>query len=131
MTFVDTSVWIDWLRGASTPHTDALAQLMRSRRVLVGDLVLVELLQGIAHQGQLERTRAELLQLSIVEVAGLRIALQAVHNYRRLRALGCTIRGTIDTLIATRCIAEGWSLLASDRDFLPFAEHLGLDLISI
>jgi hypothetical protein len=36
------------------------------------------------------------------------------------------VRATIDTLIATRCIEDGFSLLHSDRDFEPFVEHLGL-----
>jgi len=43
-----------------------------------------------------------------------------------LRAQGVTVRKTIDTLIATRCIESGYSLLYSDRDFDPFVEHLGL-----
>ncbi|MGD0501005.1 MAG: twitching motility protein PilT [Bryobacteraceae bacterium] len=30
------------------------------------------------------------------------------------------------TIIATRCIESGCILLHSDRDFDPFAEHLGL-----
>jgi predicted nucleic acid-binding protein len=37
-----------------------------------------------------------------------------------------TVRKTIDTLIATRCIVDGHALLYSDRDFDPFVEHLGL-----
>jgi predicted nucleic acid-binding protein len=43
-----------------------------------------------------------------------------------LRTKGITIRKTIDTLIATRCIEDGLALLFSDRDFAPFVEHLGL-----
>lgn len=103
---------------------------MATRRVLVGDLVLAEVLQGFAAPGEYERTRSWMTQLKLVEVAGVDIALQAAANHRRLRAIGVTPRGTIDTLIATRCITEGWPLLASDRDFRPFAEHLGLVLLS-
>lgn len=43
-----------------------------------------------------------------------------------LRARGITIRKTTDTIIATFCIANEIPLLYSDRDFNPFAEHLGL-----
>jgi predicted nucleic acid-binding protein len=43
-----------------------------------------------------------------------------------LRARGVTIRKTIDTQIATRCIEGGYALLYSDRDFDPFVTHLGL-----
>jgi hypothetical protein len=37
-----------------------------------------------------------------------------------------TVRKTVDTLIATRCLANDYDLLHSDRDFEPFAQHLGL-----
>ncbi len=53
-------------------------------------------------------------------------ALQAAINYRTLRDRGITIRKTIDTLIATRCILDRIPLLYSDRDFDPFVQHLGL-----
>ena len=48
---------------------------------------------------------------------------------RHLRKLGVTVRKTIDTLIATRCIESGYDLLHSDRDFTPFARHLGLRVV--
>jgi predicted nucleic acid-binding protein len=47
-------------------------------------------------------------------------------NYRKLRVLGVTVRKTIDTVIATRCIENGLTLLHNDRDFDPFVTHLGL-----
>ena len=50
----------------------------------------------------------------------------AAKNFRRLRSLGVTVRKTINTVIATRCIENGLPLLYSDRDFDPFVEHLGL-----
>ena len=55
-----------------------------------------------------------------------RVAIEAACNYRALRSRGITVRKTIDTLIATRCILDGLPLLYSDRDFDPFVEHLGL-----
>ena len=64
--------------------------------------------------------------LVIVDVAGQKTAIQAARNFRVLRALGVTVRKTIDTVIATRCIESKLSLLYSDRDFDPFVEHLGL-----
>ena len=50
----------------------------------------------------------------------------AAKNVRTLRSLGVTVRKTIDTVIATRCIQSGFALLYSDGDFDPFVEHLGL-----
>ncbi len=50
-------------------------------------------------------------------------------NYRRLRAAGRTVRKTIDTLIATFCLMEGYSLLHNGRDFDPFEDVLVLKVI--
>ena len=56
--------------------------------------------------------------------------IQAAKNFRALRVLGVTVRKTIDTVIATRCIESGYDFLHNDRDFDPFATHLGLRIVS-
>ena len=71
----------------------------------------------------MERT---LSTLHTVNLGGLELAIEAAKNFRKLRALGFTVRKTIDTVIATRCIMGGMELLHSDRDFDPFEKHLGL-----
>jgi len=58
------------------------------------------------------------------------MAIQAARNFRVLRKKGVTIRKTIDTLIATRCIEGGYELLHNDRDFDPFEKHLGLRVVA-
>jgi predicted nucleic acid-binding protein len=58
------------------------------------------------------------------------IAMQAARNFRTLRARGMTVRMTIDSVIATRCIESGYELLHDDRDFDVFAKHLGLRVVS-
>jgi predicted nucleic acid-binding protein len=70
-----------------------------------------------------------LASLRVVELCGPDIAIQAAKNFRALRVLGVTIRKTIGTIIATRCIESGYSLLHNDRDFDPFAKHLGLRVV--
>jgi predicted nucleic acid-binding protein len=70
-----------------------------------------------------------LTSLIIGELGGQKIAIQAAINYRALRHQGVTVRKTIDTIIATRCIESGYDLLHNDRDFDPFAKHLGLRLV--
>lgn len=128
MIFVDSSVWIDWFAGKPTPQAERLDTFLSREPLVVGDLVLTEVLQGISNPAQLRRVRERLLSLTVVNVAGVEIALRAADNHRTLRTLGITPRGTVDTLVATRCIEEDWPLLTSDRDFRPFAEHLGLAL---
>lgn len=126
MILVDSSVWIDWLGGKTTLQTESVSRFSRTTLLLVGDLMLVEVLQGCRSDRDFVRARTELgtfEQLSIVDSA---LAAQAARNYRTLRALGITVRKTIATLIATRCIVDGIPLLYSDRDFDPFCEHLGL-----
>ena len=126
MILIDSSVWIDYLRGDATPQTSRLDALLVREPVAVADLVLVEVLQGCVGDKEFRHALALLGSFPLIEIAGLEVAIDAARNYRLLRAKGATVRKTIDTLIATRCILDGHSLLYSDRDFDPFVEHLGL-----
>lgn len=126
MIVVDSSVWIDYFRGAATPQTDRLDALLASAPLAIGDLMLTEVLQGFDAERDFERALQLLGSLTVIEIAGEDIAVQAARNFRALRGHGVTVRKTIDTLIATRCIVDGHALLYSDRDFDPFVERLGL-----
>ena len=126
MILVDSSVWIDYFRGTATPQTDRLDALLGVEPVAIGDLMLAEVLQGFDGERVFRQALAMLRTLEIIDIGGQEIAVQAARNFRALRAKGITIRKTIDTLIATRCIADGLPLLYSDRDFDPFVEWLGL-----
>ena len=126
MIFVDSSVWIDYFRGASTPEADRLDAILDEQELVVGDVVLTEVLQGFDSDNDFNTALGLLTGLTVVDVGGRDGASQAARNKRRLRGRGITVRETIDTLIATNCIANGLSLLYSDRDFDPFVAHLGL-----
>ena len=126
MIVVDSSVWIDYFRRRLTPETAALNNLIGQERIVVGDLILAEVLQGFPTAQGHKQARRVFHDLTVIEIAGERIALRASDHYRALRRLGITVRKTIDTLIAARCIADRLTLLHSDRDFDAFAEHLGL-----
>jgi predicted nucleic acid-binding protein len=123
---VDSSVWIDYFRGVSTPASDRLDVLLDTQALYIGDLILAEVLQGFVAERDFERALQQLNELSIVDIGGGAVAVAAARNYRALRARGVTVRKTIDCLIATRCIIDGYALLYSDRDFDPFVQHLGL-----
>ena len=92
----------------------------------IGDLIIAEVLQGCDADGDFDRVNDLLGSLVLVNLGGKDIAVQAAKNFRILRAKGVTIRKTIDTIIATRCIGDGLSLLYRDKDFDPFVLHLGL-----
>jgi len=126
MILVDSSVWIDYFRGVSTLQTDRLDALLGAEPLAIGDVILTEVLQGFVHERAFNQALALLTSLTLVEVGGQEIAIQAARNFRTLRVHGVTVRKTIDTLIATCCIERGHALLYSDRDFEPFVEHLGL-----
>jgi predicted nucleic acid-binding protein len=123
---VDSSVWIDYFRSVETPQVDLLDSLFGQTPLAVGDLIAAEVLQGIDDEQQFKRVRTLLDAFEHIDLAGYALAVKASENYRSLRAKGITIRKTIDTLIATRCIEDGLTLLHADRDFMPFAQHLGL-----
>jgi predicted nucleic acid-binding protein len=92
----------------------------------IGDLILAEVLQGFVCDRDFNQAKQLLDSLELVELGGKDIAIQAAKNFRKLRALGFTVRKTIDTIIATRWIEGGYILLHADRDFEPFVKHLGL-----
>src|SRR5216684_5610009 len=129
MTLVDTSVWIDYFNELSTPETNLLDRLILAERLLVGDLILTEVLQGFRAEAAFNRARALLSAFEFEPMVGRDIAIAAAHNRRALRARGVTVRGTIDALIATFCIEEGHDLLHRNRDFDPFERHLGLRVV--
>ena len=126
MILVDSSVWINYFRGKVTPCTDKLDSLLGLEPLAIGDLILAEVLQGFSNTRDFNSGKELLLSLSVIDIGGRDIAIHAAKNFRSLHSLGVTIRKTIDTLIATRCIEDGHLLLHDDRDFDPFARHLGL-----
>lgn len=126
MTLVDSSVWIDYFRGTTTPQTEKLDALLGNEPIATGNLILTEVLQGFVSDHDSNQAKKLMLSLVIVDLAGQTMAIQAAKNFRALRALGITVRKTINTIIATRCIESGLPLLYSDKDFDPFVEHLGL-----
>ena len=129
MILVDSSVWIDYFRGTITAETERLDILLGTEPLAIGDLILTEVLQGFSSERDFQEARRMLTSLTVVELGGQDIAIQAAQNFRALRKLGVTVRKTIDTVIATRCIESGYDLLHNDRDFDPFARHLGLRVV--
>jgi predicted nucleic acid-binding protein len=127
---VDSSVWIDYFKGAVNPQTEILDELLGHELLATGDLILTEVLQGFAAERDFDAASRMLTSLTIIELGGREIAIQAARNFRALRQFGVTVRKTIDTVIATRCIEGGYRLLHNDRDFEPFAKYLGLRVVT-
>ena len=129
MVIVDTTVWIDYLRGAENPETHWLERELRRQRLGLTDLILCEVLQGIPERPLFAQVRDELLKFHVFETGGTDLAIAAAQNYRDLRRRGYTVRKTIDCLIATFCLQGGHQLLHRDHDFDPFEKVLGLHAV--
>ena len=131
MIVVDSTVWIDFLNGRNSPHVRRVRALLGESEIIVGDLMLCEVLQGLENERAARDVEALLRRFDIVPMAGDAIAVAAARNYRSLRARGVTVRKTIDLLIGTWCIENRRPLLHNDRDFRLMARHLGLTEVPV
>ncbi len=129
MIMVDTSVWIDYFNGRSTAKVNLLDRLLGREEILIGDLILVEVLQGFRTDRDLALASRLLGTFEFAEMVGREVAIASAHNYRSMRSQGVIVRKTIDVLIATFCILNRHELLHSDHDFDPMAAHLGLRVV--
>ena len=129
MILVDSSVWIDYFNGQSTPQVEILDNLLGAQPVAIGDLILAEVLQGFRQDSDYITAKRLLNSLTVFNLLNSDLAIQSADNFRALRKQGITIRKTIDVIIATFCIQENHALLFSDRDFMPFVQHLGLQAV--
>lgn len=129
MIVVDSSVWIDFLNGHRTAEVKRLSALLGAEPLLIGDVILLEVLQGVRSETDARRVEAAFRRFDVVRMLDPDLAVIAATHYRHLRALGITVRKTIDVIIGTFCIEGGHRLLTADRDFAPMAEHLALTLV--
>jgi predicted nucleic acid-binding protein len=129
MVIVDTTVWIDYLRGTQNPETLWLDRELTRQRLGLTDLILCEVLQGVREPAQFVQVKKELLKFQVFDSVGADLAISAAKNSQELRQQGHTVRSTIDWLIATFCLFQGHSLLHRDRDFNVFERVLGLKVI--
>lgn len=129
MIIVDTTVWIDYLKGTTNPETVWMDRGLERLRFGLTDLILCEVLQGIREQSQFTRVRDDLLKFQVFPGGGIDLAISAAQNYRTLRQRGYTVYKTIDCWIATFCLEGNHQLLHRDHDFDAFEKVLGLRVV--
>ncbi len=129
MVIVDTTVWIDYLRGAGNPETVWLDRELTHQRFGLTDLILCEVLQDVRDSSAFLQVRDELLNFHVFSTGGPDLAIAAAGNYRTLREQGHTVRKTIDCLIATFCLEGNHELLHRDRDYNAFEKVLGMRVV--
>ena len=123
MALVDTTVWIDLLRGRDSPAVRTLRRLLAEGQAVTAPVIVQEVLQGASSPANLQRLREHFLALPMVEPApgGLTHAA-AGELYARCRWQGVTPRSPHDCLIAQLAIEHNVPLLHDDRDFVALAE---------
>jgi predicted nucleic acid-binding protein len=128
MMVVHTSVWIDFFNGTASREASILDYYLDKQQIIIGDLILVELLQGFRHSQELRRAQTLLECLEYQDMSNKTLAYQSAQYYRSLRQKGITVRKTIDVMIATFCIENRYTLLHRDQDFDVMREHFGLQV---
>jgi predicted nucleic acid-binding protein len=122
----DTSAWIEFIRGTGSVTDQLLTAAIDNHKVLLPDLVYHEVLRGMPSESEARIMIRRFEPFIDFNLCSMAIAEKAAAHYRFLRSIGITVRGTIDTLIATWCIENNVPLLHVDRDFAGFEGHLGL-----
>jgi predicted nucleic acid-binding protein len=126
MIIADTSTWIDYFNGNNSNHVEILDYELQYNRVIIGDLIIAELLQGFRNEKQFRIAKEIIERLEYVNLVGREIAYITADNYRKLRKKGVTVRKTIDMIIGTFCIVNEIELIHNDKDFDPLEKYLGL-----
>jgi predicted nucleic acid-binding protein len=123
MVLVDTSVWIDFLRGASTPQVGALDELLEGDELVgTAPIILQEVLQGADSAGRFEQWRREFAGLMCyLPLDSIDSHIEAARMYVTCRRAGKTPRSSNDCLIARIAIEHDLVLLEDDRDFEAIA----------
>ena len=122
---------IDVLRREDNPAVREFMRLAGREPIVIGDIVLLEVLQGTSSDSRAQAVEGWLRAFGIVPMLDEALAVRAAGHYRRLRGLGITPRNSADMLIATWCIVHAVPLLHRDRDFSLMAAPLGLPIQAV
>jgi predicted nucleic acid-binding protein len=115
---VDSSVWIDLLRGRETAQTHALRKLVQADEAALAPVIYQEILQGAGSPDRLDRLRATFRTLPfLLPKHAIEIYAAAAGLYVRCRQLGITPRSPHDCLVARIAVEHGVALLHDDRDY--------------
>lgn len=128
MVIVDTSVWIDFLKGAERPGVWRLEQLLEDEvDIFTTGVVVQEVLSGIKSRRQRNEVRRDFGAFLLI-MPSLDTHVRAAEVYDGCRKKGFTIRSGIDCLIASLAMEHDLSLLATDRDYRAIAKAFPLKL---
>ena len=132
MILVDTSVWIDFLKGAESRERHALHRLIEEEDdISTTEIILTEILQGIKEDEDFKMVKDYLFDFPVHRPKDIETYLKAAEIYRKCRKKGNTIRNTVDCIIAAICIENSLILLHKDNDFNIIEEYVGLKVLKV
>jgi predicted nucleic acid-binding protein len=127
---VDSSAWVEFLRGTGSPtHRHLRSALQDGEGVAWTDVVALEILAGARDDADRDRLRRLLYGQHFLGVDGPADYESAAELYRLCRRGGETPRRLADCLIAAVAIRNDVELLCRDADFQVIARHAPLRLL--
>ncbi len=127
---VDTSVWIDYFNGYTSPEAERFAKAIGNDETIdLPGIVWTEILLGLRTETEAARIQNLLDAFDTVKEPTHQDYLESARIYRVCRNKGFTIRSTIDCLIAQLCLRDNLPLLSKDRDFKHISQCFPLRLI--
>lgn len=123
MLLIDSSVWVDWLRGSDTDAVRFVQAREGQEELALTQMIYLEVLQGVSSERQFAVTQKILgAQTMLLPLDELETFAAAAQLYRQARLQGLTIRKSTDCLIAAIALEQGALLVHNDRDFLALAQ---------
>ncbi len=118
MILVDTSAWVEFLRGTGSPADLAVGRAVGAGDDLgVLDVVRLELLAGAGQEARADELRRFLARFRALPGSSPADHELAASLYRAARRRGETVRSLLDCLIAAAALRLDVELLAQDRDY--------------
>lgn len=131
MVLVDTSVWIDLFSAKPFHHVNTLETLIKEKEdICICGIVLTEVLQGIRHEKEYNRTKKLFKDLIYLPIA-YSTYIKSAEIYRSLRRRGVTIKRVLDCLIASVALENNIPILHNDKDFLKIKRYNKLKMFKI
>ncbi|HVA60559.1 MAG TPA: PIN domain nuclease [Mycobacteriales bacterium] len=121
MILIDTSAWVEFLRGTGSAVCEEVDRLLGGR-MMITDPVVMEVLAGARDDQHLHELRGLLGRAGMAPCEPADYPGAAVL-YRRCRQRGETVRRLIDCLIGAVAIRHDLAVLHSDEGFEVLARH--------
>ena len=124
MYLVDTSVWIDYLRGRDVAHVHFIDELLANPLAVgISDLIYLEILQGATDARAFDKLRQYFSGQRFYRFIDAEAShANAAKLYFDARRAGLTVRSNLDCLIAQCAIDHSLILLHNDVNFVRLGQ---------